>query len=238
MNRFKVKPLYGFFVAGIIFMISCKHDFSDANVDTSGNGTGTPPSQTSNCSADSVYFANEIQPLINSSCATSGCHDAATRAEGVELTTYNKIRNYAVPFNAAGSKLYKSMIKSGGDRMPPPPKPAMTAAQLAKVVKWINQGAQNNQCTGGCDTTVFTYAAAIAPMMSTFCNGCHNPSSLGGGIDVSTYTALKVQVLNGKLMGSIAHTSGFSAMPKSSNKLLDCQIRQVEKWIQAGSLNN
>lgn len=212
-------------------MITCKHPIPEdqaANI----------PTISANCNSDSVYFVNEIQPLINSSCATSGCHDARTRAEDVELTSFTKIRNYVVPFNAGGSKLYKVIVKTGGERMPPPPMPAFTSAQVAKLVKWINQGARNNQCIGNCDTSSFTYSAVVAPMMATYCNGCHNPSSLGGGINLSTYTALKTQALNGKLVGSITHATGYSAMPKSGNKLLDCQIRQVQKWIQAGSLNN
>jgi hypothetical protein len=74
--------------------------------------------------------------------------------------------------------------------------------------------------------------------MNTYCKGCHNPTSLGGGIDVSTYTAVKTIAANGKLMGSITHATGFIAMPQGSNKLSDCRIKQVQKWISAGSLNN
>ena len=116
--------------------------------------------------------------------------------------------------------------------------PALTAGQLAKLVKWINQGALNNQCTGGCDTTLFAYAAAVMPLMNNYCKGCHNPLSLGGNIDLSTYATVKTQALNGKLMGSIQHSAGFSAMPKGGSKFLDCQITQVQKWITAGALNN
>ncbi|MBK6635097.1 MAG: hypothetical protein IPG38_13005 [Chitinophagaceae bacterium] len=74
--------------------------------------------------------------------------------------------------------------------------------------------------------------------MNTYCKGCHNPSSLGGGIDVSTYASVKSIALNGKLMGSIMHTTGFIAMPQGSAKLSDCKIDQVRKWIAAGSVNN
>lgn len=45
-------------------------------------------------------------------------------------------------------------------------------------------------------------------------------------------------MLNGKLYGSIAHTTGFAAMPQSGNKLSDCQIAQVKKWIDAGAPQN
>jgi mono/diheme cytochrome c family protein len=73
--------------------------------------------------------------------------------------------------------------------------------------------------------------------MNTYCKGCHNQASLGGGIDLSTYATVKASAA-GRLMGSINHTAGYSAMPKGSNKLSDCQIRQIQKWINAGTLNN
>jgi cytochrome c553 len=181
---------------------------------------------------------NDIMPLIASNCTMSGCHDAITHADGVNLTTYDKIVRYVSPGNASGSKLYKEVIRTDGDRMPPPPMPAFTTAQKTLLQKWINQGAKNNSCSGRCDTATFTYSGAIKPLMDAKCTGCHNPGNLGGNIDVSTYAALKVIALNGKLYGSVAHQSGFSAMPKNAAKLSDCEITQVQKWITAGSQNN
>lgn len=228
-------------LVGSFFIITCKHELpgSISGVgDASSGGGSLLPTQTTNCSTDTTYFVNEIQPIINSSCSMSGCHDAITRAEGVELTSYAKIIRYVSPFNLSSSKLYTECIKTNNDRMPPVPMPALTSLQLTKISKWINQGAFNNQCTGGCDTTNFTYSGAVRIMNDTYCKGCHNPASLGGGIDLSTYASLKVQAANGKYLGSIKHSIGFFAMPKGGSKLSDCQIRQVEKWIQAGMQNN
>jgi mono/diheme cytochrome c family protein len=189
------------------------------------------------CSADTAYFTTEILPMIISNCATTRCHDATTRKEGVQLTDYSTIIRYVRPFNAATSKLYTVCARSGGERMPPPPMAALTQSQLSRMIVWINQGALNNQCNSGCDSTVFTYSAAVAPIMNTYCKGCHNPASLGGGIDLSTHPTVK-NAAAGRLMGSINHTAGYIAMPQGGNKLSDCQIRQIQKWINAGSLNN
>lgn len=213
---------------------SCKHE----RLFEPPSGTTNPPSGgTQPCSTDTVYFTNQILPLINSSCAMSGCHDAISHQDGVILTSYSTIMQQVVAGNPSSSDLYKEIIKTGNDRMPPPPSPAFTQAQKDLVFKWISQGAKNNSCNG-CDTTVFTYTLAIAPMMNTYCKGCHNPASLGGGIDLSTYTGVKTVAANGKLYGSITHATGFSAMPKNSAKLSDCQIKQVQKWVAAGALNN
>jgi len=233
--------LWMVFITVFLFLITCKHELPGSIIvggdSTSGGGTSVP-TQTSNCSSDTVYFVKEIQPIINSSCAMSGCHDAITHAEGVELTSYAKIIRYVTPFNISDSKLYTVSIKTNNDRMPPAPMSALTSLQLSKMSKWINQGALNNQCSGGCDTTNFTYSGAVLLMNETYCKGCHNPASLGGGIDLSSYASLKVQAANGKYLGSIKHSSGFLAMPKGGSKLSDCQIGQVENWIKAGMLNN
>jgi mono/diheme cytochrome c family protein len=167
----------------------------------------------------------------------SGCHDDITHAEGVSLTSYSKIMRYVVPGNASSSKLYNVIIKTNGDRMPPPPMAPLTTDQKNKIQKWINQGAKNNNCTASCDTTVFTYSGAIKNIMTNNCVGCHNPSSSGGNIDLSTFNGVQAAAISGKLYGSVANLPGYSPMPKNS-KLSDCQIRQIQKWINAGSLNN
>jgi hypothetical protein len=220
-------------VFAITAINSCKHEIplSETQIQVTG-GTQT-------CSTDTVYFQNKVLPLLNSGCAMSGCHDAITHEDGVELTSYAKIMSTGGvrAGNPAGSDLYKVLNKSGSNRMPPPPAAGFTQAQKDIVYKWILQGAKNNACND-CDTTVFTYSGAVLPLMNTYCKGCHNPSSLGGGIDVSTYASVKAIATNGKLMGSIRHTAGYVAMPQGSSKLSDCKIQQIQKWIFAGTLNN
>ncbi len=232
MKKIELRFVVAFAMALIIFY-ACRHEIPEKNP-----GSVTPPPTTNPCSPDSVYFVNEIMPIISSNCTMSGCHDNITRAEGVDLTTYNNIKRYVSPGNASNSKLYKVIIKTNGDRMPPPPMPAMSQAQKDKIAKWINQGAKNNYCAGNCDTAVFTYSGAVKNTIQNKCVGCHNPSSLGGNVDLSTYTGVKTVALNGKLYGSITQQPGYSTMPKNSAKLSDCEIRQIQKWISAGTLNN
>lgn len=217
----------------VVVMFACTHENLDLN------NPINIPTVSSPCSPDSVYFVSEIMPIIASNCAMSGCHDAATHAEGVNLTSYARILKYVTPGNPSNSELYSIITTTNsGHRMPPPPRSPLTTAQITKIQKWILQGARNNSCVGGCDTTQFTYAAVIKPMMDTKCVGCHRSGSLGGNIDLSTYTGTRVVALNGKLLGSISQLAGFSPMPKNMAKLSDCEITQVRKWINAGSLNN
>jgi len=232
-SRLDYIEIIGLILFILLMLFSCKHEIPLNLQD--------PPviGGVQTCSADTVYFQNKVLPLLNSSCAMSGCHDAITRKEGVNLTTYSNIlaTGGVIPGNPANSKLYKVLLKTGTERMPPPPAAAFTAAQKDIIYKWILQGAKNNACND-CDTTSFTYTAAISPLINTFCKGCHNPASLGGGIDLSAYAGVKTVAANGKLMGSITHATGFIAMPQGSAKLSDCRITQIQKWIAAGAANN
>lgn len=223
------------FAAVISLLFACRHEILNPGND--GTGGGYPP-PTSACSPDSVYFVNDILPIISSNCTMSGCHDNISRAGGIDLTTYTKVMKFVKPGNANDSKLYKVVKLTNEDRMPPPPMPPLSQTQKDKIYKWINQGGKNNSCIGSCDTTIFTYSGAVKPIMDAKCTGCHNPANLGGNIDISTYNSIKVVALNGKLYGSVAHQPGYSPMPKNSAKLSDCEIRQIQKWIGAGALNN
>ena len=227
------RNIFGFAIALCALFFACTHEA------TSPNTVNNPPTYSAACSADTAYFVNEVLPIITSNCSMSGCHDAATRADGVQLTSYSTIIRYVKAGNATGSELYKVIIDTDpGDRMPPPPRSPLTAAQIAKIQKWINQGAKNNSCASACDANVFTFSGAIKPMLDTKCVGCHSATSPGGNINLSTYAAVRTVALNGKLYGSIAHQPGFSAMPKNGTKLSDCEITQVQRWIAAGALNN
>lgn len=230
MNRLRLV------LPGVIVMLftSCRHE-----IPTHVIPPGNQPVNSGSCSSDSVYFANTILPIISSNCAKSGCHDPLNHEEGLVLNNYTGIMRIVQPGNASDSKLYKVIITTNaGDLMPPPPAPRLLQADISAIQKWINQGAKNNQCNAVCDTGMFTYSGAVAPILTTYCKGCHNPSSPGGGVDLSTYTAVKSVATSGGLMGSINHLSGYVAMPQGGNKLQDCQITQIEKWIQAGMPNN
>ena len=214
--------------------IACKHEPELQPAPTPITGG------TQSCSADTVYFQNKVLPLIVSSCAKSGCHDAISKEDGVELTSYDKIMTTGKvrPGNPGESKLYKVLNETDPDKvMPRPPSAPLTAAEKNIIYKWILQGANNNACND-CDSSTFTYSGALVPIINTHCKGCHNPSFISGGLDLTTYASVRAIALNGKLMGSVDHLPGFPAMPKGGTKLSDCKITQIRKWIAAGSPNN
>jgi len=218
-------------------LYSCKHDPYLATIGTGGVGDTTTVGSGAN---GAVCFETDILPLLSSGCARSGCHDAATHEEGYILDSYNNIMKKGVKAgNASGSKIFEVLLKSGSDRMPPPPNAGFTTAQISLVAKWINEGAKNTTgCnTTKCDTATVTYSKSVAPIINTACLGCHSNALASGGYNFSTHAGVKAAVTNGRLMGSINYLTGFSGMPQGY-KLNSCQLATIKKWVDAGALNN
>lgn len=97
------------------------------------------------------------------------------------------------------------------------------------------------ELSSSCDTTNVTYAKTVVPILNSYCLGCHSNSSAsssGGGIKLENYLDVKTYEANGKLVGTIKHLNGYSAMPKGGGKLSDCKTRQIDKWVSNGALNN
>jgi cytochrome c553 len=212
-----------------VSIYACKHE-PDVIVPQPPSGGGT----------SEVCFEADVLPLFQTNCAKSGCHDAASRQDGYVLDSYsNIIKKGIVPANATNSKIYKVLFETGNDQMPPPPNAGLSSAQKAIIGKWINEGAKNTvSCGTACDSNSFKFAANINPIIQRYCVGCHGGSSPSGGINLSVYGAVRAQALTSSLYGAVTHSPGYSPMPKNAPKLSDCQIAQIRKWIDAGSLNN
>ncbi len=92
---------------------------------------------------------------------------------------------------------------------------------------------------GNCDTSSSSYSSVVQPALQTYgCIGCHSGSAPSGNISLSTYENVRTYVQNGKLYGSITHTSGFVAMPQGGNKMSTCDVNKIKAWIDAGALND
>ncbi len=228
----------------MILFLSCLNDKNTplANLPITVDSTTViiPSVPAVNCSPDTVYFQQSVLPLITSNCAMSGCHDAISHKEGVNLTDYTNIRKEVSASNPTSSELYKCLNETGDERMPPAPSAEFSLTQKSLLLKWIQQGAKNNTCsnTATCDTVNVTFSASVLPVLKTYCVGCHSSASPSAGIDLSTYAAVKVYAANGRLMGSITHAIGYKPMPSSTSKLGACEINQIKAWVTKGTLNN
>ena len=225
-------------IAAFFVTAGCKHDpdLVIANIITPNDTT-----QISTCNPDTVYFQNDVLPLLISSCANIGCHDIASAEDGVILVDYSSVMQTGEikPGDPYDSELFEKILDSDPDeRMPPPPSSPLTPEQQDIIKIWIEQGALNNYCNADCDTNNVTFSGTVWPMLNTVCVGCHSGGTPSGGIVINDYNSVVLMANNGSLLGSISHDANYIPMPKNGQKLSDCKITEVKIWIEDGTPNN
>ncbi len=192
------------------------------------------------CDPAKTYYSKDVAPIINSNCAMSGCHDAKTAAEGVDLSSYYGVMQLVNAGDPTGSELIKIVQSSSKKRMPPKGQDPLTSQQIATISKWIQEGALNELCNSGnsCDTSAVTYTSTIAPIMQNNCTGCHSASNPSGGIQLTAYSGVAAIAGNGKLVGSVNFAPGFSSMPQNGSQLNACDRKKIAIWVAHGYPNN
>lgn len=184
-----------------------------------------------------ICFENDVLPIFLTSCTYSGCHNAVDREKGWDLTTYNGIIRGINPGNYKSSEMYKVLISA--NPMPPSPYDRLDHDQLVTIASWIEQGAKNTSCPPtNCDTSNVSLASDVIPILQVYCGSCHMVNKPQGNVDFRTYDDLRIYVDDNSLIGSIKFQSGFSAMPKNSNKIPSCAINTIESWVRNGAPNN
>lgn len=199
--------------------------------DPDGNG-GNPNINPRAC------FTRDILPVLVSRCASAGCHDAVTHAEGYIFTSYSTSMIAVVPGNPGESKLYEVITKTSGENMMPPAGSAqLTLAEKDSIRKWISYGALNEECGEVCDTiNTVTFSGTIWPVIRTSCLGCHSGVSPSGNTDLGSYATISVPASNGLLIQSL-RGAGVPRMPPAGVFSV-CRIRQFEIWVSNGFPNN
>ncbi|MFM1897952.1 MAG: hypothetical protein RL577_192 [Bacteroidota bacterium] len=211
-------------IVAVLAVASCKHESQNPDAPT-----GT---------ADDICFERDILPIFQSNCAMSGCHDASTQADGVQLTSYSTIMNTGEiePGKPNSSEAYREIANG---KMPPYGYTPLSQAQKDLLYKWIADGAKNGvDCPSTCDSNTYTYSGAVSKIMAQRCVGCHSGSNASGGIDLSSHAAVKAQATRGALLGSIQGKSPWKFMPQGGTSLSDCEIAQIRKWMEAGTPND
>lgn len=218
-------------IAIMLGAISCQHDpfLSDTPVPT-----GAP------CDPDTIYFEKDILPILASNCATSGCHDNATHAEGIYMTSYAKIMYSGgiTAYHSDNSRLYRSISHNS---MPAGGIGPLTDRQKTLIRNWIDQGARNIACdemATDCVVDNVSFSQTIFPIMQDNCKGCHSGHNPSKGLRLQVYQDYVDIANNGKLIGTMAHITGYSPMPQYAPKVSDCKLSQIQAWIDAGTPNN
>jgi len=90
-----------------------------------------------NCDGRDPSYSSDILPIVNRSCALSGCHVKGFK--NGDYTTYSGLKA-----KADNGKLGKRIVKK--QNMPPKSSSAqkLTAAEMELFNCWIQRGAKNN----------------------------------------------------------------------------------------------
>lgn len=225
----------------LVFGLSgCKHEppIPPADpTDDNGNGGGGQEEEIV-CDPNTVFFEQQVLPLLVSNCAVPGCHNTPTDDnDGIQITDYSSLMNSGI---VQDGDLWEAINENDPDDiMPQPPQAPLTPEQIALIGQWIQQGAQNNSCEGTvCDTLNVTYSGTIMPLIQQRCQGCHSGATPQGGLDFTSWAALNSVANDGRLALAIQHDPTGIAMPPSGPMLSDCRIRQFLIWIDTGAPNN
>jgi hypothetical protein len=218
----------------------CQHEPPEGPVldDNGGGNGGGGQEEPVPCDPNTVYFQQQVLPLLVSNCAVPGCHNTATDDnDWIDVTSYNSLMGSGIVQNG---DLWEAINETDPeDIMPRPPQNPLTPDQIALIGQWIQQGAQNNSCENAvCDTLNVTYSGTIRPIVQQRCQGCHSGGTPQGGLDFSQWGPLNLVATDGRLAGSIQHQDTYIPMPPSGPMLSDCRIQQFLIWIEQGAPNN
>ena len=102
------------------------------------NKTSSNPdyAATAVCTGSTPTYTNNISNILNTSCATSGCHNDATRKAGISLQGYS---NASSQFKNNSKNLASINHGSGVDPMPQGA-PKLADSNIKKLECWVKNG--------------------------------------------------------------------------------------------------
>lgn len=114
---------------------------------------------------------------------------------------------------------------------------------LAGLFTIIPQSCENNNefdlyGVQECDTTNITWNSKIAAILNKNCVICHGPELSQFGVRHDSYAAELVVVNDGRLRKVINDEDPSTRMPKDRDKLSECELKLINKWIDNGAPEN
>ena len=118
-------------IAVSCLIVSCSKSDTGNNGGGGNNSTGGGGT-TTNCTSVPKSFATDVNPVIQSFCNVSGCHNSGSTNGPGPLTNYNQVFAARISIRAA--------IASGAM----PQNATLSVAQKNSILCWIDSGADNN----------------------------------------------------------------------------------------------
>lgn len=90
---------------------------------------------TYDCTAVAPTYTADVKIIIDTNCAISGCHNASSKADGKNYSTYALVKQ-----GASSSSFMGSMQHLGGYDAMPQGRSKLSDAQLQTISCWIQNG--------------------------------------------------------------------------------------------------
>ena len=182
---YKVYPMYPIAIPALYWLST--RTIGSTGDSTNIGGVDLGPDPLVICDSTTVYFQQQVLPILISNCAIPGCHNLPTDDnDDIQITSYASLMNSGIVQD--GDFWDNINDTDPDDRMPPPPQSPLTQEQLAVIGTWLQQGAQNNSCQPlTCDTANVTYSGTIVPLIQQKCQGCHSGSTPQGGLNFTSW---------------------------------------------------
>ena len=231
-RQFKIIILICLSFITMVSYQNCSPSKNDNTQETTG------PSATDNAAVDS----QKAMVVLTTKC--SSCHDATTKAGGVDVLSVDDMlaKGVVIPGEPSLSPLFTA-IQAG--RMPPAPNKALSQTEVQAINNWIQDGFKE------APVVVAPPPPTVVPLAANFnsinlnilkpkCLGCHNSTNSSGGVSYSTYTTAMNTVQRGIPTSSSLYTSTATrrTMPRGGTALTTAETKAISDWILAGALNN
>lgn len=122
-----MKEIFGLLIVVclIVFQSSCYYDKEELLY---------PPI---NCDTVAISYASKVKPILETSCFA--CHSEAIQQNGIDLETFDQLKNYALNGSLLGSIKHArgySAMPQGGSKL--------STCDIAAIESWIKAGTPQN----------------------------------------------------------------------------------------------
>ena len=113
------KPLIASAALSLLFVVACQK----------------ASTTTYDCTGTTMTYTTDIKPIMDANCALSGCHNAASREAGFDLSTYNGVVSASASAAFLGAiehlSRYEAMPRNAAK---------LDDALIKKIYCWANNG--------------------------------------------------------------------------------------------------
>jgi cytochrome c553 len=90
---------------------------------------------TVDCTGSTPTYTNDVKAILDANCSFAGCHDATTKSEGLDYSSYAQAKTHASHNHFLGSvnhlSGYKAMPKNSDK---------LSAADIQTLSCWVQNG--------------------------------------------------------------------------------------------------